>query len=814
MRVFHVSTSEVKQLNRQSRDFNTAYRGDFLNRVAFPLGGLGAGMFCLEGRGTLSHFSLWHGPDVFNEPVVFSALCLRQPTQVARVLEGPVPAWRVYGSPGSANGARGKTYGLPRCQDSIFSARFPFGTVELSDPQLPLGMHIVGWSPFIPGDADNSAMPVAALEYVFTNRSNAPVEAVFSFHAANFMANRREGNAVCATKQGFVLTQAGLADSPWQEGAFLISTDAANAQVDCAWFRGSWFDAISLVWKSISEGRMISNPPVTDGRPSPGGSIYVPIALSPGETTTITLRFAWYVPFTNLRTNCSNGQTTDSYQPWYSGRYRNVEEVAQYWCEHYGQLRHKTATFTDCFYDTTLPPEIVEAVAANLCILKSPTVLRQRDGRLWAWEGCTDVAGCCPGSCTHVWNYAQALPHLFPDLERTLRDSEFGEAQCESGHQSIRVLLPIRVTPQHFHAAADGQLGGIIKLYRDWRVNGDTAWLKSLWPKARASLDYCIVTWDPTYSGVLAEPHHNTYDIEFWGPDGMCTSFYLGALTAAIAIGEAMGDSMDFYKDLLAKGRAYMENQLFNGEYFIQQVQWRNLRAGSPLDSYDGCACSPEEKELMNAEGPKYQYGTGCLSDGVIGAWLAALSGLPPSLDPALVRSHLHSVYRYNLKHDLSQHANPQRPSYALGHEAGLLLCTWPHGDRPSLPFVYSDEVWTGIEYQVASHLMLEGMVDEGLEIVRVCRTRYDGCVRNPFDEYECGHWYARAMASYSLIQAYTGVRYDAPTGILHMALAGDFRCFLSTATGFGTVGVQDGQPFVSVAYGTIPIKNINYLPR
>jgi len=91
----------------------------------------------------------------------------------------------------------------------------------------------------------------------------------------------------------------------------------------------------------------------------------------------------------------------------------------------YDRLRAASATFRDCFYDTTLPAEVVESVAANLAILKSPTCLRQADGRLWGWEGCFSGGGCCHGTCTHVWNYAQSIPHLFPDLERTLRETEF-----------------------------------------------------------------------------------------------------------------------------------------------------------------------------------------------------------------------------------------------------------------------------------------------------------------------------------------------------------------------------------------------------
>jgi hypothetical protein len=355
-----------------------------------------------------------------------------------------------------------------------------------------------------------------------------------------------------------------------------------------------------------------------------------------------------------------------------------------------------------------------------------------------------------------------------------------------------------------------------MKVYRDWRISGDTTWLRGIWPKVRASLDYGIRTWDPDHQGWVSEPHHNTYDIEFWGPDGMITSFYLGALQAAVLMGKALGDDVTTYAKLLADGTARANTDLYNGEYFFQRVEWKTLHAATApgnTDPYGLNDYSPEARALFDKEGPKYQYGNGCLSDGVLGAWMALVCGVGPVLDQMKVTSHLAAVHRYNLKRDLSAHANPQRPSYALGAEGGLLLCSWPKGGALSLPFVYSDEVWTGIEYQVASHLILMGLVNEGLEVVRLCRDRYDGRVRNPFDEYECGHWYARALSSYALLQALSGARYDAVERVLHLEpqIKGDFRAFLSTATGYGAVGVRGGKPYFEVKSGQVEVREIKY---
>lgn len=960
--------------NSEGREFNGKYQKEYLDKIAFPIGGIGAGMFCLEGTGAISHVSLRHHPDVMNEPYAFAAIYVKGVENGAKVLEGQVPTWKWFGPAQSGLGRGDKTYGLPRFEEAVFQTRFPFATIDLRDKDMPLVAKITGWSPFIPTDADNSSLPVGVLEYQFTNTSDKAIETVFSYNTKNFIDGQ---GTIQGVKNGFVL------ESDQNNSGLAIYVDNDAAVVDHCWFRGAWFDPQTVVWDNIRYGRIADKQPVKGA--APGASVYVPLALQPGETKTVRVNFCWYLPDSNLsiggarkagqaftgmpckgtasgqqpvsgfagkqllnsfdkggdgltgiiqspkfnigkrylkflvgggsqadRTSVNlvvdgkivetavgnqtetlsetvwdlkpyqgkkafvkvidldvypwghiladqfvltdnknediynlsststlladfesnswgDWQVVDSseeekqfladeedveatYRPWYSERFKSLNEVIGYWDANQAMLEKNSRLFSDAFYSSSLPAEVLEAVAANLTILKSPTVLRQWDGRFWAWEGCQDSFGSCHGSCTHVWNYAQALPHLFPSLERTLRETEFRVSQNTEGHQNFRVNLPISAPPHNFHAAADGQLGGIMKVYREWRISGDTQWMKDLFPAVKKSLDYCIRTWDPLHKGYLEEPHHNTYDIEFWGPDGMCTSFYLGALTAFIEMGKELKQPVKEYTALLSKGKKYMETALFDGEYFIQKIQWEGLQAPNPVDVMSfGGSYSEEALKLLKEEGPKYQYGTGCLSDGILGMWMASVCGLDEVLDNEKVRSHLVAVHKYNLKHDLIDHFNPQRPVYACGKDGGLLLCTWPKGGMLSLPFVYSNEVWTGIEYQVASHLMMKGEVEKGLDIVRECRKRYDGRVRNPFNEIECGHWYARAMASYGMLQGLTGVRYDAVDKTMYIdSKIGDFKSFISTDTGFGTIEWKAGKPVLNVVYGSIDVKRYN----
>ncbi len=960
-----------RSLNRQqgTHAFNGSYSGNYLDRIAFPIGGIGAGMFCLEGTGAISHLSVNNRPEIYNEPYAFAAVSVKGVPNGAKVLEAPVPQWKLFGPGGTGNGSGDRSYGLPRFEKGSFLPRFPFATLELEDRDLPLKIKVVGWSPFIPGDEDNSSLPVGVLEYHFKNSSAKAIDAVFSYNARNFIDG---AGRIVEEKNGFRLVKANNRNGT----GFSIYVDQNDAVVDYCWFRGGWFDPQTILWKHIQNADMISNPVVNDS--APGASIYVPVKLGPGEEKTIAVNLSWFLPNSTLTAGTSvssgsafgerpsagtasnqqkvsgfagkqlvntfdprgDGQTgilqsptmtlnkrylkflvgggsnpeqtavrllidgkvtematgnqtenlvekiwdlkkykgknavihivdrntgswghiladqfvlTDNvnedlynlssqatliagfengnydgwkkiqdevegneeidpfYRPWYSGRFKNLDEVVEYWNHHASALRKKSELFRDAFFNSTLPGEVLEAVAANLTILKSPTVLRQTDGKLWAWEGCSDNAGCCHGSCTHVWNYAQAIPHLFPALERTLRETEFEINQNREGHQVFRATLPISRTVHDFHSACDGQLGGIMKVYRDWRISGETSWMEKLYPRVKESMDYCIEAWDPKHQGFLEEPHHNTYDIEFWGPDGMCTSFYLGALTAFVEMSKAMDEPSGLYETLLLKGKRYMDEELFEGEYFIQNIKWTGLRTPDPVEAQSfHTQYSKESLEILKKEGPKYQYGTGCLSDGILGMWMAVVCGLDEIVDNEKVKSHLIAVHQYNLKDDLTDHDNPQRPTYACGDDGGLLLCTWPKGGKLSLPFVYSNEVWTGIEYQVASHLMFKGEVEKGLDIVCECRNRYDGVIRNPFDEYECGHWYARAMSSYGMLQGLTGVRYDAVDKTLLIdSRIGDFTGFLSTASGFGNVGLKNGNPFLKVVYGSIEVEKV-----
>ncbi|MBO4548542.1 MAG: hypothetical protein J5758_04930, partial [Abditibacteriota bacterium] len=671
------------------------FEGKYTEHISYPLGGIGAGMLCIEGTGAYGSVSLRHHPDLYNEPYMYAALTVKG--RCSKVLEGPVPDRKVYGAgvrgfTGAGNGFPGKSYGLPRFRSCRFSSQFPFAYIELEDEAVPVRCAIEAFSPFIPGDEDDSSLPFAAAAYSFENPGRETLECVFYFSALQFMGVDGGEDRLYTEpmKNGFVFAQQ-KTGAPASEGAFCVDC-GPGALVNTDLYRGTWFagqDTMTMLWNGIAAGDAVSG--AADDRRSPGASAAVPFTLKPGEKHTVTVRFCWYVPESEQRI----GEWDECYAPWYSGRYADIYGAAADFEQRYRYLYDESKRFADAFSRTDLPAAVCEAAEANLSILKSPTLLRQKDGRLWGWEGVCDTFGSCYGSCTHVYNYAQAICRLFPRLEQSLRDTEFGEDQDDRGHQQFRTLLPIRPNEHTYHAASDGQPGGLMKLYREWRTTGDTDRLRSMWPRVLRCMDYCIRQWDPQRRGVFTEPHHNTYDIEFWGADPMCSSYYLGALRAVCEMGRALGENTDACETLYDKGRDHMENVLWNGEYFDQHTDWKTLN--TPFET--------RGDSLLERMGPKYQYGTGCLSDGVCGAWLAKCCGLGDILDPEKTLSHLLSVYKYNMRKEMFDHANPQRSGYALGRDGGLLLCSWPKGGKPEIPFPYSDEVWTGIEYQVAGHL-------------------------------------------------------------------------------------------------------------
>ena len=373
------------------------------------------------------------------------------------------------------------------------------GEATLTDPEIPLEIKLLGWNPFIPLDDKNSGIPCAILEYRLENTSRRRVDFEFSYHVSHLApgcaSGERNSRNTVIEDQGIYFHNTEPNNAEGFGSASLIVVGHLPV-VKAMWLRGGWFDSVSAIWREVSRGEFKpnngSNGIALEGRN--GGSLLLSGSLAPGESITYPIVIAWHFPNSYLRAGQMEKNTAEctgaadcctpaagaqpAWRPFYAGQWQDAREVALYISRKYDSLKSRTMAFHQALFASTLPTYVLDAVSANLGILKSPTVLRQENGNLWGWEGCFPSSGCCHGSCTHVWNYAQAFPHLFPHLERTLRELELERSMDERGHVTFRSALPDGPVAHDFHAAADGQLGGIMKLYRDWQISGDTEWLR------------------------------------------------------------------------------------------------------------------------------------------------------------------------------------------------------------------------------------------------------------------------------------------------------------------------------------------------
>jgi len=453
---------------------------------------------------------------------------------------------------------------------------------------------------------------------------------------------------------------------------------------------------------------------------------------------------------------------------------------------------------------------VKDAATANLTTLVSNTSFRIADGSFEGFEGCDDKHGSGFGTCTHVWNYEVATQFLFPSLARSMRETSFGAATDAEGHMDFRHYIPAG-NHRWGAAAADGQMGQIVKLYFDWISWGDDEWLRKQWPAAKRALAYAWRPggWDERKFGVMDGVQHNTYDIELYGPNPMCGSWYLAALRATERMAEAMGDEdlAGSCRQMLEQGSHWIDANLFNGEYYIQQIR------SIPADKIaSGLRIGVGAKDTMH---PDFQIGDGCLVDQLVGQYMATVSGLGDLLDPIHIRKTLASIYRYNHKSSLLNHASVQRV-YALNDESALVICDFKRGTRPEVPMPYYAEVMTGFEYSAAILMLAYGMVDQGVECIGNIRARYDGEKANPFSEAEAGRHYARAMASWAAVPVLSGFRYDARVRRMELAPrinADAFRCFWSAPGAWGNFELTPRKMVLIPAKGSINLKSLSISP-
>ena len=727
------------------------FDGDHLLRVALPMGGIGCGSVSLSGRGDLVDWEIMNraNKNYFNRSAgsrpFFAIRVKGAGHESTTMLAGPIHPAELY----FAHGCNVPQCGLPRFAEASFDGAFPFGTVHLSDKGLPVKVDIKGFSPFVPGNSADSSLPVASLEYEVENLTGEPLEVSICAYVRNIAGcdgrndsppagnttTYREGEGV----RGLVFKSEKLNKNSPAWGSFALSTPDADGKLSyrTACVPNHWERTALEFWDDFSSDGELSAPDSAETIPHGG--------ICMKKTVPARGRTSWHWAFTwNFPNRPAWGDDSKIVGNWYSKNYADAWDAAEKITPRLGELEERSLAFTRKILALEAPHELKEAALANLAVLKSETVFRVPTGHLLGWEGVNDHSGSCRGSCTHVWNYENAVACLFPDLARSMRDVEFNYAMNpENGAMDFRVALPLGAK-RNGCVAADGQMGCIMKVYRDWKICGDDKWLAALWPKVKKALAFAWIPaeqwtwnakwreggWDVGKSGLMDGEQHNTMDVNYYGPNSQMGFWYLGALRAAEEMAKAMKDDA-FAKEcreIYEKGTRRIDAELFNGDYYEQHI-------------------TEGHGELP------YQLGKCCLVDQLVGQQMAHLWGLGDLAKKENLRKTCESIMRWNFLPDFSRHFNNMR-TYCAGKESGLLMGSWPRG-RLKTPFPYFGEVMTGFEYVAAAEMVFQGMDTDAVKVVKAIRDRHDGLKRNPFSEPECGHNYARSMASWNVLLAW-----------------------------------------------------------
>jgi uncharacterized protein (DUF608 family) len=525
-------------------------------------------------------------------------------------------------------------------------------------------------------------------------------------------------------------------------------------------------------WKAFAaEGRFTplahaSSSPPTPREQTVYGAVAATVSVPAGKSLEVPFLLAWHYP-----------NKYGEAQTWmgchYATQWPDARAVMREALMGFPALRERTEQFRQTFYDSTLPYWLLDCVTANAAILRHiGVVFRIANGDVYGWEGSN---GCCAPTCTHVWGYEQSLSRLFPALEKDMRRIDFKHQQRPDGGVNNRTDVPSPPRPTGEQPFADGHASCILKAYREALNHPDDAFLREYWPHVKRAVEYLIDRDSKAAggqpAGILQDDQWNTYDEALHGVTTFISGYYLAALRASEEWSRRVGDgaAADRFHGIFEQGQKKLVELCWNGDYFQQHLP-----------------------DYMKRQG---EVGPGCMSDQLLGQWWAHQLGLGYILPKEKVVSALRAVFKYNFKSDLTGWQHIPR-AFAGAKDKGLIICTWPKGGRPGHVMLYSDEVWTGIEYQAAAHMIYEGMVEEGFAIVKAARDRYDGIPRppiqrNPWNEIECGGHYARAMSSWSLLLALSGWEYDGPRQALRVTprhTPENFKGFFTGPEGWGSL--------------------------
>lgn len=795
------------------------YTGNKAKKISFPLGGIGTGSIGLGGDGRLIDWEIFNRPSKGSNHGYshFAVRAVRGDEITAAVLNGDIVdeymgQYRKEKFSGFGFGPSSqKMCGFPHFKNVEFNGEFPIAVLDFNDEKFPGNVKMTAFNPFIPNDEDNSSLPAAFFNIEVENSTDEEIK----YEIALTVANPYQKSLNKADKKGgcsaLMLYNAEADVTDTEYGDLTIATDCENVVVQSYWYRGSWQDNVVSYWNEFSAEKTIKERTYDDEGRYDLGMLVASVNVGANEKKSVKFVLSWNVP---NNYNYWGGDDEEIRKPWknyYATVFENSTATAMYALENWDSLYERTLKFKNALHNTTLPSEVIDAASANLSVLKSPTVLRLEDGSFYAWEGVHELEGSCEGTCQHVWNYAYAMCFLFPRLERSIRDLEFKYSTAENGRMGFRLMLPLGREMSGFRACVDGQMGAVIKCYREWKLSGDNEWLKDNWENIKKVLEYAWSAenddaWDADKDGVLEGRQHHTLDMELYGPSSWLEGMYLAALKAASEMASFLGDTEKVreYSDLFEKGKKWTNDNLFNGKYFIQKL---DISDKNIVDRFEAAPWywNDETGQI------KYQIADGSSIDQMLAQWHADILGLGEIFEESRISSALTEMMKNNFKPSMRNVVNPWR-IFSVNDEAGSVICVYPDGaEKPKIPVPYCEETMTGFEYSFAGLLCSRGKIDDGLKVVKAIRDRFDGEKRNPWNEFECGSNYARSMASYALIPILGGFEFDMPNNYIgfNPYVKDGFKSIWSIAGAWGDVEIGDKKIRINVYEGKITLKSL-----
>ena len=621
----------------------------------------------------------------------------------------------------------------------VFEATYPMASIRYISKELPVEITANVYSPFIPLDEKSSGLPCTIYSFSVKNNSQMPVSVSILGWLENKVSIKSAGSK--DIRRNEVLAQGKLKTvqaSINLNGSLLQLQDPDFGTLGIASLGGDSKAITDLRFPVTLASFAQQNEKLTEKTTDQQliAAVRTVYQIKPGATVEAHFSIAWH--FANLKLNQAIQDRGRYYANWFS----SASEVLTYVHQNFSSLSNTSKLWKNTWFDSSLPWWFLERTFSNISTLATTTAHRFRSGRFYAWEG----VGCCEGTCTHVWQYAQAVGRIFPGIERDTRQ---------------RIDLGLSLQPDGMiwyrgevvkTAAIDGQAGTILRIYREHQMSADKKFLNKNWEKIKLATEW-VIRQDKNQDGMEDTPIENTLDAVWDGEIAWLVGLCIAAVKAAGAMAAEMKDS-EFEKicnEYVIKGSRNMEEKLFNGEYFIHRPD--EIKGREKLGSYNTCHI-----------------------DQVYGQSWSHQVALGRIIDKEKTLKALQSLWKYNFTPDVGPYIKERtggRP-YALAGEGGLVMNTnpknetRPYGDNITWQLGYFHECMSGFEHQVASHMMAEGMTDEAMVITRMIHDRYHAAKRNPFNEIECSDHYARAMASYGTFITACGFEYHGPNG--HMA--------------------------------------------